>query len=86
MVGDGERWKQGVSADFALVSAGQRWWAMIQVLLQLSHRGPPSESGISELDGSNPRHGTLRVRRKRPQKTLPTKYATVVPPSRTSPK
>ncbi len=25
MVGDGERWKQGVLADFAMVSDGQRW-------------------------------------------------------------
>ena len=86
MASDGERWKQGALTDSALVSAGQRRWAMIQVVLQLSHRGPPSECGISELDGSNPRHGTLSVRRKRPQKTLPTKYATVVPPSRRSPK
>jgi hypothetical protein len=30
-----ERWKWGVFADSALVSAGQRRWAMIQVLLQL---------------------------------------------------
>jgi len=25
MVGDGERWKQGDLADFAMVSDGQRW-------------------------------------------------------------
>jgi len=35
MVGDGERWKQGVFTDFALVSDGQRWPAMIQVVLQV---------------------------------------------------
>ncbi len=29
-----ERWKQRVFTDSALVSASQRWWAMIQVLLQ----------------------------------------------------
>ena len=34
-MGAGERWKQGDLADSALVGASQRWWAMIQVLLQL---------------------------------------------------
>ncbi len=36
LVGARERWKQGDLADFALVSASQRSWAMIQVVLQLS--------------------------------------------------
>ena len=36
LVGAGDRWNQGDLADLALVSASQRWWAMIQVLLQLS--------------------------------------------------
>ena len=31
----GERSKQEDLADFALVGAGQRWWAMLQVVLQL---------------------------------------------------
>ena len=53
MVGAGERWKQGDSADSAMVSAGQRWWAMIQVVLQLSERGRPSERG-----GRGPKRGT----------------------------
>ena len=35
LVGARGRWKQGDLADSALVGAGQRWWAMIQVLLQL---------------------------------------------------
>jgi len=45
LVGARERLKQRVLADSALVGAGQRWWAMIQVLLQLTHRVPPSKSG-----------------------------------------
>ena len=55
MVGDGERRKQGDFTDFAMVSDGQRWWAMIQVLFQLNgdrrHAGfqqpGPSYSGNS---------------------------------------
>ena len=46
------RWKQGDLADSALVGAGQRWWAMIQVLIQLAPgfvrllvRCPPSVGG-----------------------------------------
>ena len=36
-----QRWKQWVFTDSALVGAGQRWWALIQLLLQLSARDPP---------------------------------------------
>ena len=32
------RWKSGDLADSALVAASQRWWAMIQVVLQLVAR------------------------------------------------
>jgi hypothetical protein len=35
LVGARERWKQGVFTDSALVGAGQRWWALIQVVLQV---------------------------------------------------
>ena len=46
MVGDGERWKQGDLTDLAMVSDGQRWWAMIQVVLQLFQTGPTILGGI----------------------------------------
>ncbi|MCZ6876010.1 MAG: hypothetical protein O7G88_21175 [bacterium] len=36
LVGAGERWNQGDLACSALVGARQRWWAMIQVLIQVS--------------------------------------------------
>ena len=45
-MGAGERWKQGDLAESALVSASQRWWAMIQVLLQLSHWGDLLSAGF----------------------------------------
>ena len=49
LVGAGERWKNGDFNDFAPVSDGQRWWAMIQVVLQVSHHlrwnSRPSERG-----------------------------------------
>jgi len=45
LVGARERWKQGDLADSALVSAGQRWWAMIQVVLQVHIT--PSEQGFA---------------------------------------
>ena len=39
LVGARERWNQGDLTGFALVSARQRWPAMIQVVLQVSHLG-----------------------------------------------
>ena len=35
LAGAGEHWNQGVFTDSALVSASQRWWAIIQVVIQL---------------------------------------------------
>jgi hypothetical protein len=35
LVGAGERWKSATLTDSVLVSAGQRWWAMSQPVLQL---------------------------------------------------
>ena len=54
LVGAGELWKQGDLADSALVGASQRWWAMIQVVLQLSHRRAAQrtrDSGDDEVGG-----------------------------------
>ncbi len=39
LVGARERWNQGDLADSALVDASQRWWAMLQVVLQLHPLG-----------------------------------------------
>ena len=36
-MGARQRWKSGDLTDSALVGARQRWWAMIQVVIQLSH-------------------------------------------------
>ena len=40
LVGARERWNPGDFTDSALVGARQRWPALLQVLLQLSHRRP----------------------------------------------
>ncbi len=58
MVGDGERWKQGDFTDFALVSDGQRWWAMSQVVLQLSGRAHRSSAGLGT--GRGPKNAPRR--------------------------
>ncbi len=70
LVGARERWKQGDLADFALVGASQRWPALLQVLLQPSHREsvdrPVSVSAtdamrvmISDGMSAPPRYGRL---------------------------
>ena len=40
LVDAGERWNQGDFTDLALVSASQRWWAMIQVVIQVCTAWP----------------------------------------------
>ena len=69
-MGARERWNQGDFTGFALVGARQRWPALLQVVLQASHRetvdSPVSVSAtdamrvmISDGMSAPPRYGRL---------------------------
>ena len=62
LVGARERLKQGVLADSALVGAGQRWWAMIQVVIQVSLGllGNP-RAGVRMVDRDDAHHALYGI-------------------------